>query len=239
MRVQQSMLHSFGSSSDTAHLRGHAAVGERRFRGRQTGLVNNRTCTFAELAAAIRARTGPVRIVGIDGCGGAGKTTFAARLSRALGDPPIVHTDDFATHDEMTEWWPCMLRDVVEPLLRGAAASYRPYDWVKRSPAATITTVEPADIVLIEGVGAMRKAWRDLLTLRVWVDCPRDLRLARGIARDGEQLREFWRQWMAAEDTYVATEQPYRHADVIVDGAASALNRESQYVALPQINEPR
>jgi hypothetical protein len=58
--------------------------------------------------------------------------------------------------------------------------------------------------------------------MRIWIDCPRDVRLARGIARDGEGLREFWQRWMKAEDAYVESEQPQLHADVIVSGANGA-----------------
>jgi hypothetical protein len=195
--------------------------------------------TFVGLADDVRARPGPVRLVGIDGCGGAGKSTFAARLSTTLDDAPVVHTDDSASHDVPTEWWPRMLADVIEPLLRGEPASYRPYDWAARRLADTIITIEPRAVVLIEGVGATRKAWRDRLAMRIWVDCPREVRLARGIARDGEELREFWLGWMRAEDAYVATEQPYLYADVTVDGATPAPDLENEYVALPRLTGPR
>ena len=181
---------------------------------------------------------GRVWLVGIDGCGGAGKTTFASRLSGALQNAPVVHTDDFASHDEPLEWWPTMLRDVIEPLLRNEPASYRPYDWVTRRRTNPLI-VQPAPVVLIEGVGATREAWRDKLAMRIWVDCPRDLRLARGIARDGEELREYWHDWMRAEDVYVATERPYAHADLIVDGASEALDSESEFVVLEGLTAPR
>jgi uridine kinase len=177
---------------------------------------------LAELAEQVRSHRGPVRLVGIDGCAGAGKTTFAAALSRELDDASVIHTDDFASHDQPLEWWPRMLHRVVEPLLRDQPASYQPYDWVNRRLSADVITVEPQDVVLIEGVGATRAVWRDRLALRIWIDCPRDIRLARGIARDGEDLRQFWLDWMTAEDDYVATEQPQLHADVIVSGANGA-----------------
>jgi len=183
---------------------------------------------FADLANDVRARPGRVRIVGIDGCGGAGKTTFAARLSRALDDVLVIHTDDFASHDVPTEWWPRMQHDVIEPLLRGELATYRPYDWNARRFADTTMTVEPIDVVLIEGVGATRAAWRNDLALRIWVDCPRDLRLQRGIDRDGEELRPFWVEWMRAEDAYLEQEHPYAYADLIVDGATPARDPENQ-----------
>lgn len=75
--------------------------------------------------------------------------------------------------------------------------------------------------------------------MRIWVDCPRDLRLARGIERDGEELREFWLEWMHAEDAYVESEQPHAHADVIVDGATPAPDAGNQYVEMPRLTEPR
>ena len=193
---------------------------------------------FADLAVTVRAMPGPVRLVGVDGCGGAGKTTFAARLSAAVGGTPVVHTDDFASHDVPTEWWPRMLSDVVEPLLRGEPASYRPYDWVDRRTSDDIIIVSPAPVVIIEGVGATRAAWRNRLALRVWVDCPRDLRFRRGIERDGEALRDFWVGWMAAEDDYVASERPWASADLVVDGAPEERVSDEEFVEIA-ISAPR
>src|SRR5436305_2049977 len=93
---------------------------------------------YDELARALLASDAPVRLVGIDGCGGAGKTTFATRLARAAGpDTPIVHTDDFASHDVPMQWWPRLLADVVEPLLAGRRATYTAYDWVNRTAGPT------------------------------------------------------------------------------------------------------
>jgi uridine kinase len=174
--------------------------------------------TFAALADQVRAQPGPVRLVGVDGCGGAGKTTFAARLAAALGpEVAVIHTDDFASHDEPMAWWPAMLQQVVEPLLTGRASSYRPYDWVARR-RSDVVTVEPADVVVIEGVQATRSAWRDRLTTSIWIETPRELRLRRGLDRDGLELADYWTQWMAAEDRYVAEELPASYVDLVVDG---------------------
>jgi len=59
---------------------------------------------------------GPVRLVAIDGPGGAGKTTFAERFAAAADGAPIVHTDDFASADNPIDWWPRLLAEVIEPL---------------------------------------------------------------------------------------------------------------------------
>lgn len=185
---------------------------------RETEAVDRPVVRYDDLASEVRRTPGPVRLVGVDGCGGAGKTTFAARLARAAGDCPVVHTDDFASFDEPTQWWPRMLAEVVDPLLRGEPATFHPYDWFARRTSAAVVTVAPGAIVVIEGVGATRAAWRDRLALRVWVDAPRSLRLRRGLDRDGEHMREFWQWWMEAEDGYVAAEQPQVHAHLVVAG---------------------
>jgi uridine kinase len=187
------------------------------------------TGRYDDLVAAVMTTPGPVRLVGVDGCGGAGKTTFAGRLAAAAGGAPVVHTDDFASHDEPTQWWPRMLRDVVQPLLAGRAAKYTAYDWVRRGPGERLT-VEPAPLVVVEGVGATRRAWRDQLALALWIETPRAERLRRGLARDGPELADFWQEWVVAEDAYVEEEQPAAHVDLVVDGDASGYDAETEFV---------
>jgi uridine kinase len=191
--------------------------------------------TYAQLVDDIRATVGPVRLVGIDGCGGAGKTTFAQRLARHGGGWPIIHTDDFASHAEPIEWWPRMLAQVVDPLLRNETARFRPYDWVHRRLHDDEFSVAPDDVVIIEGVGATRAAWRDRLALRIWVDADSDLRLRRGLQRDGEELAEFWRDWRIAEDAYVAADDPVTNADLVVAGdPASAHDPAREFVLVSE-----
>jgi uridine kinase len=180
---------------------------------------------FAQLVDEIRAQPGDVRLIGIDGFGGAGKTTFARRLVHHADGWPVIHTDDFATHDELLQWWPRLLAEVIEPLSRRRPATFRPYDWVRRR-AGDPVTVAPADVVVIEGVGATRSAWRHRLAAAVWVEADSDLRLRRGLERDGEELAQFWHDWRIAEDRYVAAEQPALHADLVVAGDPTGVTHE-------------
>ena len=191
--------------------------------------------TYAQLVDEIRASPAPVRLVGVDGCGGAGKTTFAQRLVTAAHNAwPVIHTDDFASHDEPLDWWPRMLAEVIEPLLRNEPATFRPYDWVRRQRGDAVT-VPPAEAVVIEGVGATRTAWRDRLALRVWIDTDSELRLRRGLDRDGEELADFWRDWRVAEDAYVAAENPQERADLVVAGDPEDLHDpETEFVVLSE-----
>ncbi len=58
------------------------------------------------------------RIVAVDGKGGAGKSTFAARIAAELDDAEIVRTDDFASWDNPFDWWPELIEKVLVPLSR-------------------------------------------------------------------------------------------------------------------------
>jgi uridine kinase len=158
------------------------------------------------------------RVVAIDGLGGAGKSTLAARLAQRLDGALVVHTDDFASWETPIDWWPRLVEQVLDPLAVNRAGRYQRYDWDTARLAEWID-VPPDAFVVLEGVSAAREAFRPYLALSVWVETPRDERLRRGLARDGEHMRERWLDWMAAEDAYVEREQPQRHVDIVLDGA--------------------
>ena len=167
------------------------------------------------------ARLGGSRLVAIDGPGGAGKTAFAERLSHALGDATIVQTDDFASWDDPLGWWPRLEAEVLEPLARGRIARYRAYDWAARKPGPR-RVVRPADVVILEGVSSARAAVTDRLTYAIWIDAPAEVRLRRGLERDGKKARPNWERWMAEEDAFFAKDPVRERADVIVDGNPEA-----------------
>ena len=111
-------------------------------------------------------------------------------------------------------------REVFDVLRSGGPARFASFDWVAREPRGE-RVVEPTGVIVIEGVCALHRMFRDDYKLRVWVEAPRELRLARGIARDGETARSTWEDvWMPMEDRYVAADDPLSVADLIVDGGA-------------------
>lgn len=171
-----------------------------------------------DLAARLRAlppSCGPVRLIGVDGHAGSGKTTFAGRLAAALGDAPVLHLDDIATHEELFGWTRRLLRQVVEPLSRGETARYVPYDWSARA-FGPVRELPPAPVILLEGVGAGRRALRPYLARLLWMELARDEAWTRGRRRDGEAQSAFWAGWVAAERQHFVEDPSKPFADLLV-----------------------
>jgi uridine kinase len=166
-------------------------------------------------------------LVGIDGAGGAGKSTLANGISEAFGArAAIIRCDDFyrplntqctpeEAYEEYFDWR--RLRDeALIPLRSGQRARYQRYDWIANSLAEWIE-VESREIILVEGVFATRPGLRALLEVAIFIETPREERIRRMLARP--QPDTSWiDQWMAAEDWYLALNGPHRSADLVVQG---------------------
>jgi uridine kinase len=84
-----------------------------------------------------------------------------------------------------------------------------------------VREVEPKGVVIVEGVYTSRLELAPFYDVLIWIECPREVRLARGVARDGEGARSRWEQdWMPPEDRYLQEQNPRERADVVVDGTA-------------------
>ncbi|MET3985162.1 hypothetical protein ABIC27_003039 [Streptomyces sp. PvR034] len=162
---------------------------------------------------------GPVRVIGIDGHAGSGKSTFAGRLAEALGGAPVLHLDDVATHEELFAWTERLRAQVLDPLAAGRAARWAPYDWVARGFGPE-RVLEPAPVLLVEGVGAGRRALRPFLARLLWMEMPREQSWGRGRNRDGRALSLFWDGWERAERAHFADDpsRPFAHTLVRQSG---------------------
>ncbi len=152
-------------------------------------------------------------LVGIGGHGAAGKTTLARMVTGAQ----IVATDEFWNGEGFDI--DRLAAEVVSPLARGEAAHFSSYDWQTRRRRGS-RVVEPVGVVIVEGVCALHRKLRDAYAVRVWVDAPYDVRLARGVARDGEAARTTWVDvWMPSEERYVERDDPVSCAHLVIDGS--------------------
>lgn len=167
------------------------------------------------------ATLGAGRLLCVDGRAGSGKSTLGEAVRQAAASccgVALLHMDDLyegwgGLHDTP----PRVAENLLRPLSEGRPGRWQRYDWLA-GRFADWRTEEPVDLLVLEGVGSGACGYADLITTLVWVEAPRDLRIRRGIARDGEQVRENWLAWMAEEDRLFAAERTRERADVLVDG---------------------
>ncbi|WP_435735717.1 AAA family ATPase [Cellulosimicrobium sp. PMB13] len=157
------------------------------------------------------------RLVVVDGPAGSGKTTLAAQLGEAL-PAQVLHMDDlYEGWRGLEPAWGRLDAWVLAPLAAGRPGRYRRFDW-GLDAFAEWHDVPPAPFLVVEGCGAARLEADAVAALRVWVEAPDDVRLRRGLDRDGEEARDHWLAWMTAEREHYARNRTRERADVRVDG---------------------
>ncbi|MFJ7639893.1 uridine kinase [Peribacillus sp. NPDC097225] len=189
--------------------------------------------TISQLIAEIQNSPGNRRpyLVAIDGRGGSGKSTLAAYIKAHCQDVTIVHMDDFYFPSSQRAQlppvgnligvnydWSRVFSQVLEPLTSGKEAVYQRYDW-ESDAMAEWHTIPVGGTVIIEGTYSTRYELAAFYNFTIWVECPREKRLDRGIERDGEEMRSMWEDnWMVYEDLYVDAHLPRDRVNLIVDG---------------------
>jgi uridine kinase len=170
-------------------------------------------------------------VVGIDGLGGAGKSTLANGIHDAFaGRVSILQCDDFyrplvgeefsrLTSEEAYENyfdWRRLRDEALMPLREGKRARYQRHDW-GTDRLTEWNEIEPREIVLIEGVFSTRPELRELVDVAIFIETPREERIRRMSAR-AQPSTSWMDQWMAAEDWYLTHVAPDRHADLVLEG---------------------
>ena len=183
-----------------------------------------------------KRRVDGARIVGVDGPSGSGKSTLARRLLARTPGARIVQIDDFVSWPDFAGWWPRFEAQVLQPVIAGRDARYQVRDWVNDECGTSLAgwkTLPWSPVVVLEGVTCTRRAAAPHLAYSIWVDSPEQLRLDRGIARDGEDHRDLWLTWMREEREFFAADGTAQRADLCIDGAPSvAHDPETQVVTL-------
>lgn len=195
-----------------------------------------RALTFAGLAADLLAAPpllGGTRLVCVDGPAGSGKTTFAGRLTAALGDAAeLVHMDDLYAGWTLTGAVARLRAGVLGPLAAGRPGAYSRFDWHAGRFGSPPVPVRPAPVLVVEGCGSAPRRLDPWTTLRVWVEAPAPLRLERGLARDGAAMSAHWQRWGALEAAEFAREDTRRRAHLRVDGAPVAPGTSGRFAPL-------
>jgi hypothetical protein len=189
---------------------------------------------------SLPASAGDTRVLALDGRSGAGTTTLASDLEAAAGGlVAVVHLDViYPGWDGLASTPGLLLEQVLEPLSAGRPAGYRQWDWAAGRPGEW-RAVEPAPLLLVEGIGSGTRVCTGYLSGLLWLDAPATLRRDRALARDGATYAPHWQRWADQEQEYLDSEQPWLRADLILDGAAAPAAATSGTVRVLADRRPR
>ena len=178
-------------------------------------------------------------VVGIAGGTGSGKTTVAHKLAAAMpgGRCALIEHDAYyrdqshlaaadrarTNYDHPSSLESELLVTHLRALREGQAVDVPIYDFAAHTRAAGTRPVEPAAVIIVEGILVFTEAaLRDQMDIKIFVDTDADIRLMRRIRRD---LEHRGRTFQSIRDQYYATVRPMhleyveptkRWADLIV-----------------------
>jgi uridine kinase len=189
-------------------------------RPRSLVAVSSIMSTVLQDIQSLHPRNRKTLVIAIDGYGGSGKSTVARNLAGVLSQTTIVRTDDFARPNTPSWDWPRLKEQVLDQINRDQPGRYQRYDW-NEDRLAEWHTVPTGGVLIVEGVSSMRRELGEYWDYAIWVACSYELRLRRGIERDGASMRSQWIDvWMPEEDKYVREQRPGERADTVVSGEA-------------------
>ncbi len=140
-----------------------------------------------------------IRIVGIAGGSGSGKTTIVTRVTEIVRDYALVPQDNYyrsAEHvtnqfitgfnfDHPDAFDNDLLWEHLQALKAATPIRMPQYDFVHNRRTNDTVLVEPRRLVILEGIMIFfDKRIRDLIDLKLYVDTPDDIRFIRRLKRD-------------------------------------------------------
>lgn len=140
-----------------------------------------------------------VRLVGITGGSGSGKTTIVRKISEIIPDFVFIPQDNYYksaeyinntnitafNFDHPEAFDNVLLLDHLSKLKKGEAVEMPQYDFVHHRRKDDTVHVDPKKLVIFEGIMIFSDPdIRDLLDLKLYVDTPDDIRFIRRLQRD-------------------------------------------------------
>ncbi|MBQ0036960.1 MAG: uridine kinase [Firmicutes bacterium] len=179
-------------------------------------------------------------LIGIAGGSNSGKTLIARRIYEhfeATHSVVIINEDDyykdqsFLTYEERCKtnydhpfaFDQNLLQQQLKDLLAGKEIAKPVYDFTIHNRSQKVEIVEPADVVIFEGLFALEnEKLRKLESIKIFVDTDADVRVVRRIKRDlverGRTLESVMNQYLETvkpmHDEFV--EPSKRYADIII-----------------------
>ena len=178
-------------------------------------------------------------VIGIAGGSGSGKTTVALRLADHFVNRKVVilHHDSYyrdrpelpieerrqLNYDHPESFENELVVEQLSALLAGGRIDQPIYDYESHSRDQRTLSVGPANIVLLEGIQVLAVSeLREMMDIKLYVDCDADERLVRRILRD---IHERGRSVHSILSQYEETVRPMhlqfvepskRYADVVI-----------------------
>ncbi len=178
-------------------------------------------------------------LIGITGGTGSGKSTIADALYSNFSKDRItmIQQDMYykdqshlsmeervkTNYDHPMAFDNDLLVEHLQKLIKGEAIEKPRYDFTIHNRAKDTTTVEPREIIIVEGILILEdERIRDLLDIKVYVDTDADIRILRRLVRD---INERGRTVDSVIDQYLKmvrpmhmefTEPTKRYADIII-----------------------
>ena len=178
-------------------------------------------------------------LIGITGGTGSGKSTIADALYSNFSKDRItmIQQDMYykdqsnlsmeervkTNYDHPMAFDNDLLVEHLQKLIKGEAIEKPRYDFTVHNRAKDTTTVEPREIIIVEGILILEdERIRDLLDIKVYVDTDADIRILRRLVRD---IDERGRTVESVIDQYLTmvrpmhmefTEPTKRYADIII-----------------------
>lgn len=187
-------------------------------------------------------------VIGITGGSGSGKTTIAHEVANQINDDDrimIITQDSYykdntgldmeerkkINYDHPNAFDMPLLEAQINQLLHRKAIEMPTYDFTAHTRSDETIHVEPADIIILEGILVLfNEDIRKLMDIKVYVDTDDDIRFIRRLQRD---MQERGRSLDSVISQYMDTVKPMyhqfieptkRYADIIIpEGGANGV----------------
>ena len=183
-------------------------------------------------------------VIGVAGGSGSGKSTVTRQVLASVGPgmASVLYQDDYyldqtelspeerrkINYDHPDAFdWPLMMQH-LQALRRGEPVEMPTYDFTAHNRASQTITVQPAPVIVVEGLFALFDAdLRKMMSLKIFVDTAPDVRFIRRLQRD---MAERGRSAESVINQYMDTVRPMhkqfieptkRRADVILPHGAN------------------
>ena len=161
-----------------------------------------------------------VKLIGITGGSGSGKSTVVRKISEAHPDSICIAQDNYYksasfvnnhnilafNFDHPDAFDMDLMVENLNDLKAGKAIDMPQYDFVKHQRKPETKHIEPKTIIIVDGLMVLYdKRIRDLLDLKLFVDTPSDIRFVRRLQRD---IKERGRTVESVVEQYINVVRP-------------------------------